>query len=162
MNQPGRPPNKPEAFWRHVEKTDGCWIWIGGTRQAINSNIRYGRFGINNVTWAAHRFSWKLTHGKLARTIQVLHNCDNGLCVNPSHLFVGTHQDNMRDRNEKGRAARNYGNLNGQAKLSAHDIVPIRCLYDSGKTMAEIAHRYSVSRPCISLILSRKNWRHIS
>ena len=99
-----------ERFWEKVDKKNknGCWMWIGHTRG--NGKLQYGKFDIHGKQISAHRMSWILTngdipdiHGTDKRGTCILHKCDNTLCVNPSHLFVGTHADNMRDKVIKGR-----------------------------------------------------------
>ena len=88
-----------ERFWKFVDKSTDCWIWRGA------SEGRYGLIGIGgsgNMDYA-HRVSWKLNFGNIPSGLFVLHKCDNSLCVNPSHLFLGTHQDNMDDMKRKGR-----------------------------------------------------------
>lgn len=91
-----------EQFWAKVDK-DGpvhptlntcCWLWTGA-----RSTNGYGTFG----TGYAHRASYELAYGGITNGLWVLHRCDNRPCVNPAHLFLGTHQDNMRDMKEKGR-----------------------------------------------------------
>jgi len=89
-------------FFTHVHiynSNNSCWTWIG------NKNKQgYGYFGLNGKTWKAHRLVWVFAFGKIPGGIFVLHKCDNPMCVNPSHLFLGTHKDNMDDMVAKGRA----------------------------------------------------------
>lgn len=98
---------KPLAvrFWAKVAKTDNaadCWPWLG---------TRHGKGGYGSVKRGpaiagnalAHRIAYTLTHGSIPVGLHVLHRCDNRLCCNPAHLFVGTNADNMRDRDAKGR-----------------------------------------------------------
>lgn len=78
----------------------GCWEWIASTNQ------KYGHISVSNVGGTkkmrnAHRVSWELYNGPIPEGLQVLHKCDNRLCVNPDHLFLGTHQDNMNDMKQK-------------------------------------------------------------
>jgi hypothetical protein len=77
----------------------GCWIWMGrmSSRQGL-----YGRPG-GYAGGYAHRLSWTLHKGPIPRGLLVLHKCDTPSCVNPDHLFIGTHLDNTRDRVSKGR-----------------------------------------------------------
>lgn len=85
-------------FWRHTVKADGCWLW----RSAIVAN-GYGGVKHNGKMVRAHRASWLIHYGPIPDGLQVCHRCDVKPCVNPEHLFVGTHKDNMRDCVEKGR-----------------------------------------------------------
>lgn len=90
-----------------IEKKCGCWIF-----KRIGRN-GYGVFKINKKQWRAHRFSWHIFKGKIPKDLYVLHKCDNKICVNPSHLFLGTAQDNIDDCIKKGRfrvaSGRNHG-----------------------------------------------------
>jgi hypothetical protein len=77
---------------------NGCWEWVRGrTRQG------YGKLNRNGKRWAAHRFIWTFVNGPIPNGIHVLHKCDNPPCINPDHLWLGTHTDNMRDKVRKGR-----------------------------------------------------------
>lgn len=87
-----------ERFWAKVDKTDTCWNWT-----AYKLFNGYGRFSIRGATDYAHRISWELATGKYPKGKHVLHVCDNPGCVRPDHLFLGTMEENMVDRNEKKR-----------------------------------------------------------
>ena len=88
-----------ERFWEKVRVGDGCWEW----QAALNSK-GYGSIGYKGKVWLASRVS-ALLAGMDIEGKHVCHHCDNPNCVRPGHLFVGTHQDNMRDRDSKGRGA---------------------------------------------------------
>jgi hypothetical protein len=88
-----------DRFWAKVQKTDTCWLW-----NACKNSDGYGRFNVNGRLTQAHRFSYELVHGPIeSNKIHVLHTCDTPNCVNPGHLFTGTHSDNMRDMYRKFR-----------------------------------------------------------
>ena len=94
-------PSKPseERFWKFVKKTEtGCWNWLGHRDEK-----GYGTFFSGNKDVRAHRFSYELHNGKIEGGLWCLHKCDNPPCVRPSHLFLGTNQDNVDDCHKKGR-----------------------------------------------------------
>lgn len=84
------------------EPNSGCWLWLGGTNAK-----GYAHFKYDNVQRRANRFSWEAHKGPIPDGLHVLHSCDNRLCVNPDHLFLGTNQDNVDDKIKKGRAGQN-------------------------------------------------------
>lgn len=139
---------------KHIPVTEsGCWIWTAGL-----SPDGYGKFKMNKKTVRAHRASWEFNCGKIPEGQQVLHKCDTPTCVNPDHLFLGSHKENMVDRSDKNRQC--YGEKNGEAKLTEGEVIEIRAL--KGKLFQrEIAAIYNVSRGHISTILSGDCWKHL-
>lgn len=87
-----------ERFWKKVNKTRDCWEWTG----AINRD-GYGQFGYNKKTYISSRFVMKIIGKEIPEGMFVCHKCDNPACVNPDHLFIATHKDNMKDCMDKGR-----------------------------------------------------------
>lgn len=89
-------------FWRWVDKSGDCWLWMGA-----REGFGYGVFSIGTGrTVGAHRYSWQSTRGEIPSGMFVCHHCDVPACVRPDHLFLGTHTDNMVDMVKKGRYAR--------------------------------------------------------
>ena len=87
-----------DRFGTKVQSGSGCWEWTG-----TRTKRGYGQLGVSGKTKWAHRVSWEINNGPIPDGLFVCHHCDNPPCVRPSHLFLGTHQDNMRDMAEKGR-----------------------------------------------------------
>jgi len=96
--------SEPERFWSKVEKSDeidACWNWTASTFDGGYGQFRVGgRAGKNLI---ATRWLWVSMFGPIPNGLWVLHKCDNPRCCNPKHLFLGTHLDNIRDRDAKGR-----------------------------------------------------------
>lgn len=151
-----------ERFWAKVTKTDECWHWTGCLQKRTYG--RYGLFQSGIKLVLAHRFSYELHTGPIPDGMCVLHSCDTPGCVNPAHLFLGTHKTNAEDRNGKRREAR--GERHGLAKLTEEDILQIRAAYASNphpyyKGTCALARRFGVSRHAIHCIITRRTWNHL-
>lgn len=140
-------------FDRNVQKGDGCWLWTGKKRADGYGEIEHGKRILK-----AHRVSLEMTGVTIPRGAEVCHHCDNPSCVNPAHLFVGSHTDNMRDMAAKGRAQPSgaRGEAHGAAKLSAEQVEAIRADMRAQRVIAE---DYGVTQSLISQIKARKVWR---
>ena len=143
-------------FLSKVDKNgdNGCWLW---TANSIYSG--YGMFKIGQQNQLAHRVSYELYVCKIPEGLCVLHSCDNRACVNPEHLSVGTHEQNMKERNERGRQAK--GKDSGRAKLTEQDVREIRILGVFGFSFTELGRMYGVHHGPISSILRNKHWTHV-
>lgn len=138
-----------ERFWSKVNKGDTCWNWTGYHLKGR------GRFSFNGKAEYAPRVAWYLEHSVWPNQY-VLHTCDNPSCVNPDHLFLGTHLDNLKDMYQKNRHTK--GETVGVHKLTEEEVLSIRASQDKQK---DLASRYHVCCGTISMIISRKIWRHI-
>jgi len=157
-----RPLASPEErFWKHVEKTNTCWIWTAAKDKISN----YGKFALTstNIIYA-HSYSYKLAYGEYDHNLYVCHKCDNPPCVNPDHLFLGTQHDNMIDALNKGKIDR-HGDLAGRRTLSEIDAIDIKKRYNKGcgETIDNIFNDYKnrVSRFTIYSICSNITWKYI-
>jgi hypothetical protein len=137
-----------------IKADNGCWNW-----QAGKDRDGYGYFYHNkNRGGRAHRFSWEYHNSKIPKGTSVLHKCNNPACVNPSHLYLGTQQDNMKDRYKAGNYDCISGENNHLAKLTKKDVVDIR---KSNITVKGLAYLYEVTDVTIYNILNRKSWINI-
>lgn len=152
-----------ERFWHKVSTAPGqgpkgnCWEWRSSSRFVDG----YGKFCIDGKNRRAHRVSWEINEGPIPDGEFVLHACDNPPCVRPSHLWLGDHQDNVNDRQFKGRQAtglkiwenrRSYaGTGNPRSKLTEAEVQAIRAneLEIPGSLLAEI---FYVSTSTISRV----------
>lgn len=156
-----------EKFWKYVDKKsdDECWEW-----KAYKDTNGYGILRINPKTYRAHRISWVLHYGEIPACdsyhgMCVLHRCDNPACVNPHHLFLGTHKDNMGDMRDKGRGVTPdaKGERQGSHKLTEEEVKEIREKYiPLVYTQRMLAAEYGVVRETIHAVLTRRNWKHVA
>ncbi len=153
-----------QRFWRYVQPAgDGCWHWQGAVNESGYGVI--GRAGRGKGQVKAHRLSYEIATGVHLRQDQlVCHHCDNPRCVNPAHLFIGTHRDNSHDCWSKGRASpppRRQGSKNRSAKLDEGLIPEVFRLRSLGLTTYQIADVFGIGRSAICDVLKRKTWRHV-
>jgi len=161
----GRPPmNELERVWDRVKRgaPDECWPWIGYVHHGR------GRMDVAKVTGIyvtriayltahPHSITLKCKDGK-----HVLHKCDNSICCNPSHMYLGDHAQNMRDKAERGRAPRPHGVNSVLAKLTEDDVRDIRLFRLIGATKPAIALLFGVSAACIKDIWQGRTYRNVS
>lgn len=142
-------------FWAKVEKSDGCWLWRGA-----RTGKGYGNVKRNGRWYGAHKYAYELEHGPVPDGMELCHHCDTPACVRPSHLFVGTHIDNVRDMMAKGRHS--HGERTPAAKLSEADVLDIRRLYATREMRSgEIAARYGVHYQHVWMIVTGRLWAHL-
>lgn len=149
-----------ERFWAMVNKTPTCWLWIGGTNR---SGTEYGNInnGTPKKTLLAHRVSWEIHFGPIPDGMEVCHNCpggDNSLCVNPDHLFLGTHADNMRDASIKKQVQ--TGENHHNAKLTWAIVRAMRERYRQGDiTMTALASEFRRHPSTTQNVLRGITWK---
>lgn len=155
-------PQKPtmlERLMRRVEKTEACWLWVGG---GISGKRPRGSFSTPWTTTPS-RASWILHNGPVPAGLYVCHRCDNPLCVRPSHLFLGTAKENTQDMLQKGRhrASCHAGEPNPNASLAAQQVIDIRRASAQGAETKTLARKYGVSVTAIQRIINGSAWRHL-
>jgi len=153
------PPITRAALERFEEKfTKGdpseCWLW-----RASKTSFGYGRFSFTHYhTKRAHRISWEFYRGPIPNGIHVLHKCDVRDCVNPDHLFLGTNQDNVNDRETKGRGNQRKGEKHHNTKLTEDQVYEIRA---SNERTDALAKQYGVTPHTIWQIRMRRRWKSL-
>lgn len=160
---------KPLVAMRLVRRLttwgDGCWE----QRSGQTSSRGYGCVVLNGERYTAHRAAYALVNGPIPAGMCVCHRCDNPRCIRPSHLFLGTQRENMRDREAKGRSGdrrppRLLGSASGQARLTESQVRHILDLYASTTLSARAIARMVggvVSPQAILLIVTGKTWPHV-
>jgi len=138
----------------------GCVLWCASTK------FGYGQLNWKGRPLFAHRLSWEVANGPIPAGMEVCHRCDAPLCVNVSHLFLGTHAENMADAARKGRqmsgearsAVSQRGADQWNSKLTADEVRAIRA---APGPYSAIARQYGVSKSNIVMIRTGKSWRHL-
>ncbi len=149
-----------EKFYARVLWQGGpmtCWLWADS-----DSPDEYGKFKRGRHRHSTHRVAWVLAFGPLPVDVGgeetcVLHHCDTPACCNPTHLFLGSNQDNVDDMLAKGRQAR--GEATGRAKLTESEVLNI---LGSNETASVMAEKFGVGSTTIHAIRTRKTWRHLA
>ena len=151
------------SFDKNVIKKEGCWDWSG--------SVDKGGYAIMSCRKSCgaekgHRASYIIHKGPIPNGLHVCHTCDNRICTNPEHLWLGTHQQNNTDKILKGRA--NWvpppikrGSKNGASKLNEDQVKEIRKLLKTGMSHVEIGAKFGVSKGPIGKINRGTHWKHV-
>jgi hypothetical protein len=150
-----------DTFWDNVSNVgqhDVCWEWQAGCQGS-----GYGLWWDGTCQRYAHRVAYEKQYGAILPGLLVCHHCDNRRCCNPSHLFLGTITDNMRDRTTKGRTRVAVGEAQGLHKLTVDQVKEIRLEYATGTTTyRKLAQKYGVSHTVIRYVVIGKTWQSVS
>lgn len=151
-----------ERFWAKVDRRgdDECWPWTASLQNG------YGQIYWRGRPVKAQRASWEVNRGPIPHGQHVLHECDNPICVNPKHLFLGTHLDNLADMRAKGRAnpwpqPRLRGVAHPHAKLTPASVREIRRRSSRSESTTSLADRFGVDRMTVKSALIGKTWGHV-
>jgi hypothetical protein len=154
-------------FWACVDK-DGplhpvlktkCWDWTG-----CKGRRGYGLISVAGRHERSHRLSWSLHNGTIPPGLWVLHKCDRPACVNPEHLFLGNHAENMADMMAKARNVISRGERHGRAKLTEAQVMGIRARYEKGSPVngaTALGREFGVDHTTIRDIGRGKHWTHL-
>jgi hypothetical protein len=165
-----------ERFWAKIKiGTEAeCWLWTGFTNEHGYGQFGYGPFKQQRI-YKAHRVAYLLGYGIDPGEKFVCHACDQPLCCNPAHLWLGDAASNNQDSARKGRkpVGENHpnrvhpenmarGERHGHAKLTEADVIEMRRLRATGEwTTKALAAKFGVCRPVVSVIINRKAWLHV-
>ena len=146
-------PTLREMLDQSIKADNGCWIWPGKKRTAGG----YAWFGKK----LAHRAvaAEFISSGDLDRSTVVCHRCDNPPCVNPDHLFIGTHKQNTADCIQKNRFY--VGSMSRNAKLTEAQVVSMRADRAAGVTISALGTKFGVNQATVSKIVLKKAWKHV-
>lgn len=150
-------------FWAKVQKSEGCWLWLGSRdHHGYGQIARGGRHGGHTK---AHRLAYQLQVGAIPPGMHVLHRCDNPACVRADHLFLGDHTANMRDMWGKGRGrcdgAGRKGSTNGNHRLTESQALEIRARHQCGEPSRALGAEFGVSKTLVLLISRGAVWKHL-
>lgn len=135
-----------------IDIKTGCWNWIAGTRPNSKGDLYSRHFNEKGRSEGGHRFSYRRLVGEIPKGMFVCHRCDNPLCVNPNHLFLGTHKDNMEDMTRKNRQYKGNGEMANSSKLTNKQAMEIRKLYPS-LSQSKIADMFCISQASVGRIV---------
>jgi hypothetical protein len=141
--------------YKVVPQPNGCANWGGQVTAGYGCISGWDKIRKKKIASKAHRVAFELANGPIPAGMCVCHSCDNSICVNPEHLFLGTYKENSQDALRKRRLA--TGERSPGAKLTAQDVAKIRL---DGRTKAAIAREHGVCRATISHIFNGRNWKH--
>lgn len=144
--------------WK-LDAVTGCWQW---TASAAGRGVSYGQIKLPGERRQiyAHRLAYLIHKGDVPEGMSVCHTCDNRLCVNPEHLFLGTTKDNQQDMKSKGRSL--FGEKNGKAKLTEELAREVIRLLRTGLPQIEIAERVGIGQMQVSRINTGERWGHLN
>jgi len=146
--------NKKEIAWEEDE--NGCWIC---TSHTVNK-YGYPRFRYKGKMKLVHRYMYERKYGEAPEDLLVCHKCDNRVCINLDHLFLGTNQDNMTDMCLKNRQNKIKGEKHYKSKLTEEQVREIR-FSSKGIYQDDLAKKYNVSQSVIGYIINNKIWKHV-
>ncbi len=149
--------NDQLRFWAKVDRRseNECWPWLGKP-----NNQGYGYFMYQRQTYIATRIMYFLHNAKDPNDLMVCHTCNNKMCVNPNHFYLGTSSENQQQAFDDGLSHRK-GELNNRARLWEQDVLEIRRLASLGVSPKELSRRYPIRIRAIRSIIARETWRHI-
>jgi hypothetical protein len=151
-------PKAHEILFKNINiaSENDCWVYKGNIKRG------YGSIYSNGHCIGAHRVSYQYHKGEIPESMFICHACDNKLCVNPKHLFIGTPLDNMRDKIQKGRSNYALGSNTGSPKLTETQVKEIKLKLLQNLSIKCLSEEYNVCRETIRRIKIGRRWSHIT
>lgn len=146
-----------------VNPISGCWEWQGCKRSGYGHTTVGSRTDGTRHSERAHRLAYMVWNGEIPRGYDVCHKCDNPACINPNHLFVGTRQDNVDDRERKGRNVIKIGEEQLRSKLTKKTVKEARWerVY-RGTSFQKLADKYGVSKKTMQNAIAGITWKCVT
>lgn len=146
-----------------VSPISNCWEWQGSKRNGYGRVIVGSRKDGTRKTTSAHRLSYQIYKGEIPDGYFVCHKCDNPCCINPNHLFLGTRQDNVNDRENKHRNIVKVGEENGRAKLTKKTVKDARWERAYKNTTYQVlADKYGVTKKTMINAITGVTWKCVT
>lgn len=138
-----------------------CIEWPYSRNIKDGNRLDYGQVRVGAKMQKAHRVAWEKAYGSIPNGMLVLHTCDNPPCVNPEHLYLGTHSDNALDRERRGRGRNSAGAQNGNTIISEQTTIRLKML-DGVLAASACARAVGISAQQAWMIMKGKYWKHVS
>jgi hypothetical protein len=150
-----------DRFWQKVDvKTpDECWVWT-----ANKYPNGYGQIAASaHKKLLSHRVSWELHFGPIPEGLNVCHKCDNRVCCNPTHLFLGTTAENIADKiaKRRGRTGSVFGSENNKSKLTRPQVIEMHRLRGEGLSQRALARQFGLAKSSVVAILRGNHWKEV-
>ena len=147
-----------KRFWDNIHICpDGCWRWTGYKHKGYGQLRSHYREG---PVLRAHQFSYMIHKGNYEKGLYICHTCDNPSCVNPDHLYAGTHSQNMNDMHRRGRGGWQFNKGNRHAaKLTPEESREACAMRTLGMRCSDIGLHFGVTGACISTATRKLGWR---
>lgn len=151
-------------FLRMVDIKEGCWEWKGARFIKTDRHLTYGKSNLFGYGTTAHRMAYLVFRNEIPDGMDVLHHCDNPICCNPYHLFLGNDSDNQQDALSKGRhkCGMLKGESHGGSKLTEDNIKTIRQMRLDGLKLKEIGDAFGITYQNVFRIVKNISWKHVT
>jgi len=149
-------PVKDKIFNNIKKNENGCWEWTGGLSARGYASMHY-----EGKRTPLHRLSYILFRGPIPNDKLACHTCDNKKCINPDHIYIGTHKTNFRDAKERNRLRTRRGSAHPSSKLNEDKVRFIRFHYQNGFDIREMSSFFGVTKSILYQTAKGQRWKHV-